>query len=89
MFQSNCLAFYERFQGRQDLIAYAKEQGIPVVQTAAKPYSMDENIMHISYESGTFIYSRLFLFVIQELKFVFSFLVNTHLLWELAFFLWA
>jgi len=35
-----------------DLMAYAKSQGVPVVQTAAKPYSMDENMMHISYEAG-------------------------------------
>jgi argininosuccinate synthase len=33
-------------------MAYAKSQGVPVVQTAAKPYSMDENMMHISYEAG-------------------------------------
>jgi argininosuccinate synthase len=45
-------AFYSRFQGRSDLIAYARARGVPVVQTAAKPYSMDENMMHISYEAG-------------------------------------
>lgn len=39
-------------QGRSDLIAYAKATGVPVVQTAAKPYSMDENMLHISYEAG-------------------------------------
>ena len=33
-------------------MAYAQSQGVPVVQTAAKPYSMDENMMHISYEAG-------------------------------------
>ncbi len=43
-------AFYNRFQGRSDLIQYAASKGVPVVQTAAKPYSMDENMMHISYE---------------------------------------
>ena len=31
---------------------YAKSQGVPVVQSKAKPYSMDENMMHISYEAG-------------------------------------
>lgn len=45
-------AFYERFRGRSDLIEYAKETGIPVVQTQAKPYSMDDSMLHISYEAG-------------------------------------
>lgn len=40
------------FQGRLDLIAYAKTHGITVTSTAEKPYSMDENIMHTSYEGG-------------------------------------
>ena len=40
------------FKGRSDLIAYAKEHGIPVTATAEKPYSMDRNLMHISYEGG-------------------------------------
>lgn len=40
------------FKGRSDLIDYAKENGIPVPVTAAKPYSMDRNLLHISFESG-------------------------------------
>ncbi len=40
------------FKGRADLIAYAKEHKIPVTATAAKPYSTDANLMHISYEGG-------------------------------------
>ncbi len=40
------------FQGRSDLIAYAKEHKIPVVATHDKPYSTDRNLMHISYEGG-------------------------------------
>jgi len=40
------------FKGRADLIAYCAEHGIPVTATAAKPYSMDRNLMHISYEGG-------------------------------------
>jgi argininosuccinate synthase len=40
------------FQGRTDLIAYAKEHEIPVVATHEKPYSTDRNLMHISYEGG-------------------------------------
>jgi argininosuccinate synthase len=38
--------------GRADLIRYAEEHGIPVPVTTAKPYSMDRNLFHISYESG-------------------------------------
>jgi len=44
--------FFNRFKGRPDLLQYAEETGIPVVQTASKPYSMDENMLHISYEAG-------------------------------------
>jgi argininosuccinate synthase len=40
------------FKGRSDLIAYAKEHGIPVAATHEKPYSTDANLMHISYEGG-------------------------------------
>ncbi|MBC8031087.1 MAG: argininosuccinate synthase [Pyrinomonadaceae bacterium] len=40
------------FKGRADLIAYAHEYNIPVTATAAKPYSTDANLMHISYEGG-------------------------------------
>jgi argininosuccinate synthase len=34
------------------LLAYAAEKQIPVQQTAAKPWSTDENLFHISYEAG-------------------------------------
>lgn len=44
--------FLEQFKGRSDLLKYAKENWIPVEATAEKPYSMDDNIMHISYEAG-------------------------------------
>jgi argininosuccinate synthase len=40
------------FRGRNDLIAYARENGIPVTSTLEKPYSIDQNIMHTSYEGG-------------------------------------
>jgi argininosuccinate synthase len=40
------------FKGRADLIAYCAKHDIPVKATAAKPYSMDRNLMHISYEGG-------------------------------------
>ncbi len=39
-------------KGRADLIAYAERYGIPVPVTAEKPYSMDANLLHISYEGG-------------------------------------
>lgn len=45
--------FYDRFQGRNDLLDYAAATGIPVTSTKAKPYSMDDNIAHCSYEAGT------------------------------------
>lgn len=41
-----------KFQGRADLLAYAKKHKIPVPVTAAKPYSSDANLLHISYEGG-------------------------------------
>ncbi|MCL4244376.1 MAG: argininosuccinate synthase [Candidatus Dadabacteria bacterium] len=37
---------------RTALIEYAKKHGIPVPVTAAKPYSCDRNLRHISYEGG-------------------------------------
>jgi len=40
------------FKSRSDLIAYAQRHEIPIVATAEKPYSMDRNLMHISYEGG-------------------------------------
>ncbi len=40
------------FKGRADLIAYCAEHGINVTATAEKPYSMDRNLMHVSYEGG-------------------------------------
>ena len=45
-------AFREAFPGRTELIAYCDQKGIPVKASAAKPYSSDENVLHISYEAG-------------------------------------
>jgi argininosuccinate synthase len=39
-------------RGRADCVAYAEARGIPVPVTAEKPYSMDANLLHISYEGG-------------------------------------
>lgn len=44
--------FYNRFRGRNDLISYAKKFDIPIPVTPKDPWSMDANLMHISYESG-------------------------------------
>uniref|UniRef100_A0A8C2ZDQ2 Argininosuccinate synthase n=2 Tax=Cyclopterus lumpus TaxID=8103 RepID=A0A8C2ZDQ2_CYCLU len=44
--------FYNRFRGRTDLMEYAQKHGIPVPVTPKAPWSMDANLMHISYESG-------------------------------------
>jgi len=40
------------FRGRMDLINYAQTWGIPITSTQEKPYSIDQNIMHTSYEGG-------------------------------------
>ena len=40
------------FNSRSDLIAYAEQFKIPITATKEKPYSMDRNLMHISYEGG-------------------------------------
>jgi len=39
-------------RGRADLVAYAAERGIPVPVTPERPFSMDANVLHISYEGG-------------------------------------
>jgi len=45
-------AFRERFPGRAEMIRYCQERGIPVQASLQKPYSMDRNLLHISYEAG-------------------------------------
>ncbi len=37
---------------RQKLVEFAEAHGIPVPVTKEKPYSCDENLLHISYEGG-------------------------------------
>ena len=39
-------------KSRSDLIRYTKEHSIPVEATAEKPYSIDRNLFHTSYEGG-------------------------------------
>jgi argininosuccinate synthase len=40
------------FKSRTDLLEYARQSNIPVPVTAKKPYSMDRNMLHISFEGG-------------------------------------
>ena len=44
--------FRAEFPGRAEMIAYAAKHGIPVQASAKKPYSMDRNLLHISFEAG-------------------------------------
>jgi len=41
-----------RLNSRTALIAFAEKHGIPVEATHAKPYSIDRNLLHSSYEGG-------------------------------------
>jgi len=41
-----------KFTGRLDMIKYAKKNNIPINVSAKKPYSMDRNLLHISFEGG-------------------------------------
>src|SRR5580700_6508855 len=45
-------SFRQQFPGRAEMIKYCEEKRIPVQATAKKPYSMDRNLLHISYEAG-------------------------------------
>jgi argininosuccinate synthase len=40
------------FDSRASLIKYARKHKIPITITKKKPYSMDSNLFHISYEGG-------------------------------------
>ncbi len=44
--------FRRRFPGRSEMIAYCQQKNIPVKASVEKPYSSDENCLHISYEAG-------------------------------------
>ena len=44
--------FIEKFKGRTDLLAYCEKHKIPVDAKPKANYSVDENLMHVSYESG-------------------------------------
>jgi argininosuccinate synthase len=44
--------FLDQFKGRTDMLNYARHHNIPVKATVSKPYSEDDNLMHISHEAG-------------------------------------
>jgi argininosuccinate synthase len=39
-------------RGRADLVSYASTRGIPIAVTPTMPYSIDANLLHVSYEGG-------------------------------------
>jgi argininosuccinate synthase len=44
--------FRQQFPGRKEMIEYCQEKNIPIKASPEKPYSSDENCLHISYEAG-------------------------------------
>jgi argininosuccinate synthase len=44
--------FREEFPGRKEMIDYCARHKVPVQASVSKPYSMDRNLLHISYEAG-------------------------------------
>lgn len=44
--------FLDQFKGRSDMIQYAEKHGIPIKASKSKPYSEDENLLHLSHEAG-------------------------------------
>ncbi len=45
-------SFRQRFPGRREMIDFCQQKNIPVTATVEKPYSTDQNCLHISYEAG-------------------------------------
>ena len=46
------IEFSNQFKGRNDLLSYAEKWQIPITASKGKPYSEDENLIHISHEAG-------------------------------------
>ncbi len=44
--------FLNQFKGRTELLEFAEEHGIEVTATRSKPFSEDDNLLHISHEAG-------------------------------------
>ena len=59
-------SFIKRFQGRQDLIQYAVNHGIPVPVTKKEPWSMDANLMHIRSDR-TFSHTLKAVFILSSI----------------------
>lgn len=45
-------SFRAQFPGRAEMIAFAEAKNIPIKASMKKPYSMDRNLLHISFEAG-------------------------------------
>ena len=45
-------SFYKTLGGREEMLDYARKFKLPVKATKSKPWSSDENLLHISYEAG-------------------------------------
>lgn len=45
-------SFYKTLGGRKEMLAYASKNNLPVKASQSKPWSSDENLLHISYEAG-------------------------------------
>jgi len=41
-----------QFKSREELMAYARDNGIPIPVSQERPYSTDRNLLHISFEGG-------------------------------------
>jgi len=44
--------FYKILGGRKEMLEYARKNSLPVKASKSKPWSSDENLLHISYEAG-------------------------------------
>ena len=45
-------AFLSRFKGRQEMIAYCEQHGLPIRATRESPYSTDANLLGLTHEGG-------------------------------------
>jgi argininosuccinate synthase len=45
-------SFLATFRGRSDMIRYAQEKNLEIKSSLDKPYSEDDNLLHISHEAG-------------------------------------
>lgn len=45
-------SFLDAFGGREEMIAYCEQHGLPIKHSAAKPYSTDANLLGLTHEAG-------------------------------------